>query len=315
MDARHRLLDRMADRKIGGAGIFGVDAALQAHFGGAALPGFLDAADDLVHIEVVGPAAQVLAELALREGAELAAEIADVGVVDVAGDDIGDRVARDLAAQPVGGLAHRGELVAARREQANDVGFGKRFAGASRGRGYCGFRPLTRPARFALGHPSPAPRRWVWRRRAGAGDPGVGARQALRVDRAQYRRAQSGIEPARRVLRVGRVDREPLDEQLAGRGGAPREEIEGRPRRFGVDVVGGHRRHPAPIVDPGRDHRFERVRHQVGRRLDVHRRGPKINRAIAIVHRWSARSGSAADAMRVRGLARKFWMMISWMCP
>ena len=116
MEPRHRLLDRAADREIGGAGVLGVDAALQAHFGGAAFPGLLDAADDLVHVEVVGPAAQVLAELALREGAELAAEIADVGVVDVAGHDISDGVARHLSAQPVGGGADRVEFLAARFE-------------------------------------------------------------------------------------------------------------------------------------------------------------------------------------------------------
>ena len=48
---------------------------------------------DLVEVEVVGLAAQVLAQLALGEGAELAAEVADVGVVDVAVDDVGDRIA------------------------------------------------------------------------------------------------------------------------------------------------------------------------------------------------------------------------------
>ena len=29
----------------------------------------------------------------------------------------------------------------------------------------------------------------------------------------------------------------------------------------------------------------------------------------------SSRLGSGASAMRVPGLARKFWTMISWMCP
>ncbi len=130
MHARHRLLDRAADPEIGSAGIFRMDAALQADFGGAALPGFLDAADDLVHIEVVGPAAQILAELALREGAELAAEIADVGVVDVAGDDVGDGVARLTARRSWSAASHTSaKLVAARLEQADDVGFGQRRAG------------------------------------------------------------------------------------------------------------------------------------------------------------------------------------------
>ena len=263
MQPRHRLLDRAADAEIGGAGIFRVDAALQADFGRAALPRFLAAPDDLVHVEVVGPAAQILAELALREGAELAAEIADVGVVDVAGDDIGDRVAIDLAAQPVGRGADQVESIAARLEQGDDVAFAEGFAGGSAGEDRfqrCGKRRI--PHAFAGGG----------RVGVGAGAPRIGAREALRIEGAQGGGAQRRVEPARRVGRIFRVDRQPLDQQLAGRGGAPRQEVEGRPRRLGVDVVGGHRRHPAPIVDPGGDHRLERVGHQIGRRLDVHRR-------------------------------------------
>ena len=43
--------------------------------------------------------------------------------------------------------------------------------------------------------------------------------------------------------------------------------------------------------------------------------GPKMSRAAAIVQTCSSSEGSAASAMRVPGLARKFWMMISWMWP
>ena len=43
--------------------------------------------------------------------------------------------------------------------------------------------------------------------------------------------------------------------------------------------------------------------------------GPKTSRATAIVQRWSSRSGSGAAAIRVPGLARKFWTMISWIWP
>ena len=57
---------------------------------------------DLVEGEIVGRAAQVLVRAALREGAELAAEVADVGVVDVAVDDVAHDVAADRAAQRVG---------------------------------------------------------------------------------------------------------------------------------------------------------------------------------------------------------------------
>src|SRR5438132_8898562 len=107
VDAGDRFLDRPADRQIGRPGVFRVDAALQADLGGAALPGFLDPSPDLREVEVVGPAAQIFAELALREGAELTAEIADVGVVDVAGHDIADHVPIDPLAELVGRPAHR----------------------------------------------------------------------------------------------------------------------------------------------------------------------------------------------------------------
>src|SRR5207249_334553 len=86
-------------------------------------PGLLDPALDLGQVEVVGPAAQVLAELALREGAELATEVADVGVVDVAGHDIADLVAIDLLAQLVGRAANLCKGVAARPEESDDLGF------------------------------------------------------------------------------------------------------------------------------------------------------------------------------------------------
>src|SRR5205085_7201998 len=60
-------------------------------------------------------------ELALREGAEAAAEVADVRVVDVAGDDVADRLAVDLAAQRVGGGEDAVHLVAARAEEPGDL--------------------------------------------------------------------------------------------------------------------------------------------------------------------------------------------------
>ena len=43
--------------------------------------------------------------------------------------------------------------------------------------------------------------------------------------------------------------------------------------------------------------------------------GPKIRRATAMVQSCSSRSGSGAFTIRVPGLARKFWMMISCRCP
>src|SRR5208283_5943184 len=98
---------------------------------GAALPGFLDPPLDLWEIEIIGPSAQIFAELALREGAELTAEIADVGVVDVAGHDIADHIAVDPLPQPIGRSAHLGEGRAARGEEPDDVGLAERLAGGS----------------------------------------------------------------------------------------------------------------------------------------------------------------------------------------
>src|SRR5438093_1068067 len=64
-------------------------------------PGLLGTADDLVERDEVRGPAEVRGEPALREGAEAAAEVADVRVVHVPRDDVGDRVAADLATQVV----------------------------------------------------------------------------------------------------------------------------------------------------------------------------------------------------------------------
>src|SRR5579863_8014302 len=117
VEARKRLLDGSADTEISRARVLGVDAALQTDLGRPALPGFFAAPDDLVPIEIIRPAAQVLAELAFRERAKLATEVADIGIVDVAGDDVADRVAVRRTAQPVRGVADRVESVAARSEE------------------------------------------------------------------------------------------------------------------------------------------------------------------------------------------------------
>ena len=93
VDVRADLFDRAADREIGRSRIGRMNAALQADFAGAALPRFDDAPLNFFEVEIIGPATQIFAELALRKGAKFAAEIADIGVVDVAGDDVADVVA------------------------------------------------------------------------------------------------------------------------------------------------------------------------------------------------------------------------------
>ena len=107
MHARDRLAHGAADIEVMLAGVLGMDAALHADFGGAAVPRLARAPHDLLRGEVVGRAAQVGRELALGEGAEAAAEVADVGVVDVAHDGVGDRVAHHVLAQRIGRLRRR----------------------------------------------------------------------------------------------------------------------------------------------------------------------------------------------------------------
>src|SRR5215468_10937825 len=95
MNIGYRVFDRAADRQIRFPGVFRMDSPLQAHLSRAALPGFLDPPRNLRKIEIIRPAAQIFAELALGERAELAAEIADIRVVDVARHDVADNFAVD----------------------------------------------------------------------------------------------------------------------------------------------------------------------------------------------------------------------------
>ena len=98
-----------------------MDAALQAHLGRAASRRLHGALGDVVEGEQVRRPPQVERQRPLAEAAERAPERAHVGVVDVAVDDVGDRVADGLAAQVVGHLGHRGDLGTAGPEQGDDL--------------------------------------------------------------------------------------------------------------------------------------------------------------------------------------------------
>src|SRR3984957_11823519 len=91
-------LDFGSDFEICCSWQIGMDTTLHAHLGGAGLPRFDRAVADLLEREGV----RVGVGAALGERAEPAAGVADVGEVDVAGDDVRDVVADDLAAQRVG---------------------------------------------------------------------------------------------------------------------------------------------------------------------------------------------------------------------
>ena len=267
MHLRHRRLHRAADLQIFLAGVGRMDAALHADLGSSACPRLAHPPRDLVHGEIVGLAAQVLAHLAFREGAELALERTDVGVVDVAGDDIAHGVAVHLAAQIVRCAADRGEIVAARAEQLHDLAFAERDTALH-------FRQRRRDARGRHDLRRLVEQSGLTRRqsRHAARTPVVDARRAFAVDQIVHRLAQTLIDPAHGILRVGRIDRETFGQGLAGGAGRGVQHAQMRPRRFGIDVIGRHRRDAAPVVDAGGDQTAERAGAEIGRRLNVHRR-------------------------------------------
>src|SRR5580658_3943323 len=90
-------LDFGSDFEVGCSWQIGVDASLHAHLSGAGLPRLDGAVADLLQGQGVG----VGVGAALGERAEPAAGVADVGEVDVAGDDVGDVVAVHVPAQRV----------------------------------------------------------------------------------------------------------------------------------------------------------------------------------------------------------------------
>src|SRR5580693_7875722 len=90
---RDRRLDGTANAQIGLAGVVRMDAALKAYLGRASLPSLCRAAHDFLKRQVIGRTAQRLMRLALGKGAELAAVVTDVGIVDVAIDHVADNIA------------------------------------------------------------------------------------------------------------------------------------------------------------------------------------------------------------------------------
>ena len=88
--------------------------------------------------------------------------------------------------------------------------------------------------------------------------------------------------------------------------------VEGGPRPLGVHVVGGHRRHAAPVVDAGVEQHAEVVG-QVGRAW-TWTSGGRTRRARAMASRCSS-GGHGAPCMAVPGLGRKFWTITSCTWP
>src|SRR5580704_1236340 len=98
VDPRRGLPDGPANLDVRLAREARLDAALHAYFGRAAIPGFARPPGNLVERQRVRSASKVFAELALGKRTELAFEVADVGVIDVARHHIRNHVAAHVAA-------------------------------------------------------------------------------------------------------------------------------------------------------------------------------------------------------------------------
>ena len=233
----------------------GVDAALQAHLGRTLGLGLGDAPRDLVELQQVGGAPQVERQRALGERAEAALERAHVRVVDVAVAHERHRVAHRPAPQVVGDLGHQAYLGSPGGEQVDDLRRAHLLA-EGHARQDLGHRaapagPVRRPHGRVDPVGGPGPAEHVGRGHLAARAPRGIARQALGVGGVEGREAQRRMEPALRVEGEGGVHGEPGRQRVARRLGGLPQHRERRPGPLGVDVVGGDRGDPAPVVDAG----------------------------------------------------------------
>ncbi|CAG7271707.1 hypothetical protein PICSAR26_04483 [Mycobacterium avium subsp. paratuberculosis] len=271
---RHPRLDRADQIGVAGDRQFGVDAALHAHLGGAGdvrLPG---AVGDLLGRQRV----RVGVALALREGAEPATGVADVGEVDVAVHHERHVVADGVAAQRIrkGSNGFQRRTVGGGQRQVFAVGAAGRvaFGGAQRGE-HVAVQAFRRSGalRGQLVHVR-ADRLPV---AEGAVDVAAGlAVAALRVDRRVEVDAARGtdvvgflprqphridvagqtghrigqrpdmpghprVDPGRTRLHVFGLRGQPLDQLVAGFGSDGGQFVQRRPRPLGVDMVGRQR--------------------------------------------------------------------------
>ena len=254
--ARHPLLHRPDQVGVGGGGQRRVDAALHADLGGAVRPGLLGPVGDLVQREPV----RVGVALALGERAEPAADVADVGEVDVAVDHVGDVVADRVAAQVVG-EPHQRRPAPGRPPRTAPSPALLRGAAARPGRRRPGAaRPRTSPSIRDGAH-----RDWRWSGVRGHLGP-------VAVDGVEVAAAVAG--PAGRVdggVQVGAADRRRLAsgschgrpdrprrlDRQAGRRVGQRQHVrrqprvEPRARRRARPHVLGIDRQPLPQREPG----------------------------------------------------------------
>jgi len=184
------------------------------------------------------------------ENAQKPAEVADVRVLDVPGDDVRHVVAAHLAPQPVCRGEHALALPVPGGEEAHELLLPELLARVADRSGVTpneerhGARLAGCPAVLA-GEP------------VGVGCPPDGGR---------HRRVGPTLE-VEDVLRVQREPRRELEPAGAARLAEP---LDVGPRRLGVDVIRGHRRDAAPVVDSGVEEEREVVVREVRRRLHMH---------------------------------------------
>ena len=197
VDVGRDLLHRPGDVEVVVAVEVGVDPALEADLGRAALDRLDHAALHLGEVEQVRVAAQVQRQRTLRERAEPALERADVRVVDVAVADERDVVADDVAPELVGDGGDLADLRTACAEQRDDLGLVDGLAGAHAVE-HLGDPPTRCRASTATSvgpSSTPVDADEDRRRDVATARPRVVAREALEVRRVAHRGAHVGVQP------------------------------------------------------------------------------------------------------------------------
>ena len=134
VDVRHGVLHRPDHRQVVVTVEPGMNSALQTDLGRAPVPGLQRSPGDLLQRYEVRLPPQIACELPLGERAEPAAEIADIGVLDVARDDVADVVPAHLPSFRVRGGEDAMQLLIARSEQAHELVLSQFVAGVDRQR-------------------------------------------------------------------------------------------------------------------------------------------------------------------------------------
>ena len=226
-----------------------MDTALQADLGRASLPRLARAPDDLLARDEIRRAAQVPRQLAFRERAEAAAEVADVRVLDVPGDDVRHHVAAHLLSEPVRSREDALQLSTARLQQTGQLVLAQVVAGELERHRVASYEKRD-AARLA-------------------GRPCIIAGEPDRVGGSTDVRRDGRIAPALQVRHVLGVDRQASGRAQPAAPGRLGQALDLGPRRLGIDVVDRHRRDAAPVVDTRVQQPRKALVREVRRRLHV----------------------------------------------